>query len=441
MNGRILVLEEFKNYAQKLGYQKQTAIQEAAYPELKNHNSVLGLSPTGSGKTVAFTLPLLETIDLNLGTQVIVLEPTAELGIQTSKVMTTWGNLIGVSVQSMIGGANVKRQMEKLKKHPHIVVGTPGRILNLIELGKLKTDQISAIVVDEADNLLAGDTLDQVRTIVDKSNRDLSIDFFSATTNETLQNVNRWFIPDIKTIDVRAIDDTQGVVTHNVLIVDNLKKAAMLPRLIHDKNFKALVFFNQMNTLEKTFSFLKHRNIKEAAKLTSEQKQIDRSKAIKEFRTGKIRLLLTTDVTARGMDIDNLPAVVNYDLPKDEKTYIHRVGRTGRMGRSGQVINLGNDHDIRNLKKLLTDQDYTLTQVYFNGNVLSTTKPKPTVKPVSEAKDKTQTNSRGSKNTPVSKPTTKISKNEKSVNSKKSPKSKKKHSKRKGMRKKNSERN
>ncbi len=141
------------------------------------------------------------------------------------------------------------------------------------------------------------------------------------------------------------------------------------------KDFKALVFFDQMDTLQKVAGFLSHRHIKEAAQLTSEQRQTARQKALRDFRDGKIRLLLTTDVAARGMDIDKLPAVVNFDLPSDPKTYIHRVGRTGRMHQDGLVINMGDDHDLRDLKKLVKPYGYQPKNIYFDGNQLSDTRP------------------------------------------------------------------
>lgn len=365
---------EFEQHAQKLGYQSQTAIQTAVFEPLVNGNSVLGIAPTGSGKTVAFTVPLLERVVPGEFTQLIVLEPTAELASQTSQVMADWAKVTDVAVLSLLGGANIKRQVEKLKGHPEVVVGTPGRILNLIELGKLKVNRVTTIVVDEADNLLSEDSFDQVRSIVDHAPTDVQLGFFSATTNQVLNELNKWFIPTVSTFDVRDIDDTQGEVQHQSLVVSNGKKSQMLIRLLHQPKFKALVFFNQTATLEKTASFLRHNHVA-VGKLTADQRQTARQKAISDFRKGKLRLLLTTDVAARGMDIAELPTVINYDLPNDERLYVHRSGRTGRMGHSGQVINFGDDHDLRDLKRLIKGAGYELVKVYFTNNQLTTTRP------------------------------------------------------------------
>lgn len=369
------MIEEFKTHAAKLGYQQPTAIQKAVYQPLKDGQSVVGLAPTGSGKTVAFALPLLEQIQPDDGLSLLVIEPSAELAMQTQKVLLEWGKLIGLSVEGIIGGANISRQIDKLKDHPNVIVGTTGRIMNLIDLGKLKLDSLQAIVIDEADNLLSEDTLASIRTLVDLAPDEVSLGFFSATKNDLLTHINRWFIQDIQTYDVSEIDDTRGVVSHTLLEVSNKKKAQMLFRFLHMKDFKALVFFDKLDTLQKVAGFLAHRHIKEAAQLTSEQRQTVRQKALKDFRQGKVRLLLTTDVAARGMDIDKLPVVVNFDLPSDPKTYIHRVGRTGRMHQDGMVINMGDDHDLRDLKKLVKPYDYELKNIYFDGNQLSDTRP------------------------------------------------------------------
>jgi superfamily II DNA/RNA helicase len=372
------LISEFEKHAEKLGYQQWTAIQKAVYQPLKDGQSVVGIAPTGSGKTVAFTLPLLESIKSIDGTKLIVVEPSAELAMQTQKTMLEWGSLTGLTVQGAVGGANISRQIERLKEHPNVIVGTTGRLMNLVELGKLKLDDIQTIVIDEADNLLSEDTLDSIRELFDQAPDDTQLGFFSATQNDILKHVNRWFNQDMQIFDVTDIDDTQGVVKHGLLQVSNKKKEQMLLRFLHMKDFKALVFFDQLNTLQKVSGFLIHRHVREAAKLTSEQNQTSRQNALRDFRKGKVRLLLTTDVAARGIDIPKLPAVINFDLPRDARTYTHRIGRTGRMHQNGLVINMGDDHDLRHLKQLVRDQ-FDLSNVYFSGNQLSDTKPEQTV--------------------------------------------------------------
>lgn len=368
------MLKQFEKHFTDLGYEAPTAIQTAVYDEMVGDKNVLGLAPTGSGKTVAFTLPALANLLPGDGIQLIVLEPSQELAIQTSRVIRDWAKLLDLKVAALTGGANVKRQTERLKKRPEIVVGTPGRVLNLVTDRKLKLHLISMMIVDEADDLLTGDTLDTVREIAQAMPADVQLGFFSATDTLILHDLDKWFGQTVERIDVREQDDTQGTVRHGLLQVGMNKRDQMLKRLLAMPNFRALVFFKQSNTLRKTATRFYHEHVS-AASLTSDLRQVQREKALQDFRQGRIRLLLTTDVAARGLDIPKLPAVINYDLPDKVNEYVHRVGRTGRMGEPGQVISLGDDHDLRDLKRLLKETDYDLIPLYFSGRELTTERP------------------------------------------------------------------
>ncbi len=369
--------EVFQNHFQELGFEKQTAIQKAVYDPLRSKTSVVGLAPTGSGKTLAFTIPMLELIESSSNDlQAIIIEPSAELAMQTFRVISDWSKLIDVKVSSLIGGVNISRQIDSLKNDPQIIVGTTGRIENLVNLGKISFKALQVMIIDEADNLLSEDTLKPIRNFVDLCPQDVCLGFFSATESDIVAHLNRWFNQEIQRFDVREIDDTRGKVDHRALEVSNQKKPLMLLRFLHVKGFRALVFFNEIQSLEKTNGFLKHHHVDQVATLTSEQRQVSRQKSLNGFKKGTYSLLLTTDVAARGIDVIDLPAVINYDLPKDSKTYIHRVGRTGRMHHDGIIINMGDDHDIRDLKKLLVGSDFNIKKIYFKGNQLSDSKPK-----------------------------------------------------------------
>lgn len=366
------MIEQFEKYFKKLGYTKQTLIQSRVYPLIKQQESVLGLSPTGSGKTVAFLIPSIENLEPGAGSQLLIIEPSQELAIQTSKVARNWANLRGMKTLALTGGANIKRQMERLKKHPEIIVGTAGRIKNLIDDKKLKTHWFKTLIIDEADDLLQGETLTTVREITDDLLSDIQLEFFSATSTPILDELSYWFgNRDIKKVDVRAEDNTQGHVEHGMMNVLRRNRNKMLSRLQHVAGFKALVFFNQTVDLNKTYSYFMHNHYNCVAKLTSDQNQTKRQKAMNDFRLGRVKLLLTTDVAARGLDIAKLPAVVNYDLPDEDIEYVHRVGRTGRMGEDGLVINFGDDHDLRDLRNdILKDYDYDFQNIYFYKNQL-----------------------------------------------------------------------
>ncbi|MTV81971.1 DEAD/DEAH box helicase [Lactobacillus sp. CRM56-3] len=375
------MIPQFKNRFEKLGFSVLSPIQEAVYEPLKNGDSVLGLAPTGSGKTLGFVVPILERLEPEQGIQAIIIAPSQELAMQLTGVTRSFATLVNLKVTSVTGGANVKRQLEQLKKHPEVVIGTPGRLLNLIEDRKLKTHNVQTVIVDEADDLLDGETFDTVRTILQNVPAEVQLGFFSATETPILSDLQKWFGMPVRRIDVRAKDHTQGEVRHGLMEVSNAKKASLLGRLSSVKQFKGLVFFNHVGALQQTKSTLTHHHVPVAV-LTADQRQTERQKALTDFRLGRVKLLLSTDVAARGLDIAKLPAVVNFDLPETANIYTHRVGRTGRMGEPGQVINFGDDHDLRDLKRLLKDTDYQLVPVYYQDHQITTSLKAETTQPV-----------------------------------------------------------
>lgn len=365
------MIKEFEEHFASKDFTKPTAIQETVAEPLAAGKSLIGIAPTGSGKTLAFTWPLLSRLKAGEGTQLLVFEPSQELSLQVSRVMREWAQLIGLHVQSLTGGANVRRQTERLKKqHPEVVVGTPGRILHLLDNRHLKLNQLKALVFDEADDLLADDTQAVVEDIERRTPLNTQLAFFSATSSAKLKQVPLIFGRDVVTVDVRSTDQSRGPVQHGLFYARTMsQKAQALEKLSKTKNFRALVFFSSIKTLHYTASRLKHAGVS-AASLGGRQSQIERAKVMRDFRQRKVKLLLTTDVAARGIDIPKLPAVVNFELPESANEYVHRTGRTGRQGEPGLVVNLGDDHDFRDLKKLLADTDYHLEKLTIDAHKL-----------------------------------------------------------------------
>ena len=371
-------------------FKQPTAIQEAVAKPLTEDKSVLGIAPTGSGKTLAFTLPLLPKIMPGAGTQLLVLAPSQELAMQTTRVMREWGNIIGVKILALTGGANLRRQVMKLHKHPDVVVGTPGRVLHMLDNRHLKLGHLQTMVIDEADDLLRDDTLAVVEDIERATPLSTQLAFFSATKSPVFKELPVMFGRDIITLDVTDSDHTRGTVRHGYIEArTNAQKTAVLRRLTSIKDFRGLVFFNSTRTLHYAASRLRHEHML-IGTLGGRQKQTQREKAMRMFRKRQIKLLLTTDVAARGIDIPKLPAVINFDLPKETNTYIHRVGRTGRQGEPGLVLNLGDDHDIRDLKKLLKDTDYHLEHLYIDKDQITDQKPEKSQKSISLRRQNSQ---------------------------------------------------
>lgn len=355
------MIEQFQTHFEERNFKQLTAIQEAVQKPLEEDKTVFGIAPTGSGKTLAFTWPLLPKVMKGQGTQILVLEPSQELALQTTRVMREWAALLGLKVHSATGGANLRRQTERLKKErPEVVVGTPGRILHLLDTRDLKLNNLATLVIDEADDLLRDDTQAVVEDIERATPLDTQLAFFSATQSTTLEQLDVLFGRDLVKIDVRAQDHSRGPVKHGLVVARTMSdKAVMLERLSQTKNFRALVFFTSIKTLHYTASRLRHDGISSAT-LGGRQRQTERETVMRQFRKHQVKLLLTTDVAARGLDIPKLPAVVNFELPNTADVYVHRTGRTGRQGEPGLVVNLGDDHDFRDLKKLLADTDYQL---------------------------------------------------------------------------------
>lgn len=368
--------QKFQEHFAKRGFKKQTAIQEAVFEPLAAGKTVVGIAPTGSGKTLAFTWPLLERVDAGAGIQILVLEPSQELALQTARVMREWAALIGVKVQSLTGGANLRRQVDRLKKgHPDVVVGTPGRVLHLLDNRRLKLKHLKTLVIDEADDLLRDDTQAVVEDIERRTPLSTQLAFFSATSSRQLSQVDMIFGRDTVKFDVRKQDNSRGPVKHGLMYARTMaQKAQMLERLSKTKNFRALVFFSSIKTLHYTASRLHHDGVSSAT-LGGRQRQTEREKVMRQFRKHQVKLLLTTDVAARGIDIPKLPAVINYELPKSAEEYVHRTGRTGRQGEPGLVINLGDDHDFRDLKKVLKDTDYHLEPLEIEHRQVTDEKP------------------------------------------------------------------
>lgn len=341
-------------------FKAQTPIQAAVWEKLAQGDNIFGLAPTGTGKTLAFLLPILSRIDPKVKqTQVLILAPSQELAMQTTAVAREWGALVDVSVTSLIGGANGRRQADKLKKDkPHIVVGTLGRVLTMLDGGALKLNGLQTVIFDEADAMLSDERRDSLQELAAQLPTDVQLGLFSATSGVDLKYVADTFGQEVRPVSVGT--DAPAAITHEFQYVDQKAKASLLIQLARNKQ-QALVFFNTISGLVNMQATLRHAHASVMSIGSNDKRQVQRADALRLFKKGEVSLLLVTDVAARGLDIEDLPLVVNAQLPQRKKTYIHRAGRTGRMGKPGRVLNLGNDHDIRDLKRELGD-DFVLVK-------------------------------------------------------------------------------
>lgn len=340
---------------------KWTEVQEKTIPAILDGNDVVVQSPTGTGKTLTYVLPLLQMVDeKEENPQVIIMAPTRELVMQIFQVVQDYTQNTEIKVASIVGGADVKRQIERLKQKPRIIVGSPGRIAQLIKLKKLKMHGIKKIVFDEVDELLKTDDQKDLPQIVKATMKDRQLLFFSATiTPVALQ-----FAKELSTVlkEITINQSLEGNITHGFIPCEEREKLEILRRIGSVNGMKAIVFSNDPFKLEGYTAKLNFRGIKTAV-LHSKLGKMERSKVLKDLQSGKTTLLFSTDVAARGIDLQDLPYVITLDVPEKVEQYTHRSGRVGRIGNKGTVINLVTPREKKHLFTLRGTQKLFFEQL------------------------------------------------------------------------------
>ncbi|HEU4604399.1 MAG TPA: DEAD/DEAH box helicase, partial [Steroidobacteraceae bacterium] len=319
-----------------------TPIQTAAMPVLLSGEDAYLHAETGTGKTLAYVLPLFCRIDpAAAATQAIIVAPTHELAIQIQRQCSELAQNAGSRIRTvlLIGGTPMDRQIEKLKKKPQIVVGSPGRIAELIEKGKLKTKFVRSIVIDEADRLLSDESLNAVRAIIDATKPSPHLIFASATQEPQTRDVLASLAPTLKMIEAGAAAVNQNI-EHLYLVCEDRDKPDELRKLLHAlQPERAIVFVHRNDVAERIAAKLAHHHIP-VADLTGAMYKEDRKRAMDAFRRGELKVLIASDVAARGLDIKGVTHIFNFDVPTMSKAYLHRVGRTGHAGAQGLAVTL-----------------------------------------------------------------------------------------------------
>jgi len=357
---------------QKSGFRTPTSIQETAIPSILEGRDLIAESPTGTGKTLAYLLPVLNNVDPgNQGVQAVVLASSQELVMQVYRVFQKWTEASGIRGASFIGGANVKRQLEKLKKHPQVIFGTPGRLSELIKRKKLKMHEVKTIVLDEADLLLVPEHAGVVRQIIKATHQDRQVVLFSATLKQETEQAAREITKDPEIIRIKKdMTIAQGTVEHIYFTFLKRDKIKLLEKIARLNGVKALVFINDITEVSVATAKLNYKHLS-AGLLHSDLKKTERQAALKAFRDGKINMLIATDVAARGLDIQDVTHVVHLDFPKDLTQYVHRSGRTGRMGASGTVISLVTEREERELKRFCRKLNIPLhKRMFYKGEIV-----------------------------------------------------------------------
>jgi superfamily II DNA/RNA helicase len=350
----IAQLQPFLQQAwEKAGFQTLTNVQSTTIPLIIEGKDVVAESPTGTGKTLAYLLPVLNKIDPKMqNTQAVILASSQELVMQILSEIQKWGEGTDIKAATLIGGANLKRQLDKLKKSPHIIIGTPGRTYELIKQKKLKMHKVHTVVLDEGDQLLTPEHNDTVKNIVKSTLADQrQLLLFSATlppqTEKTVNNLAKE--PEIIKVKKDETIDAANV-EHIYFRSEQRDKIKILEKIARLQGTKTLVFIKDIANLTIVADKLKFKDI-HVGQLHSDLGKQDRQKYMKKFREGDSEMLLTTDIAARGLDIKGVTHVVHFDFPRELDQYIHRSGRTGRFGAEGTIISIVNEREERDLKR------------------------------------------------------------------------------------------
>lgn len=326
---------------QTIGYETPSPIQKECISYLLNGEDIIGQAQTGTGKTAAFALPLLDKIDLNLNAvQLLILAPTRELAIQVSEAVQTYARgMKGFHVLPIYGGQSYDIQLRPLKRGVHCVVGTPGRVMDHIKKGTLKLDKLQSFVLDEADEMLKMGFIDDIKWVMEHIPKQRQIALFSATMPNVIKKVAEKFLNNPKIVKIKTKTETATTVSQKYMLVSNMaQKLEALTRILEVTHFDAMIVFVRTKTMTVELEEKLSARGFSAAAINGDIQQNQRERIINGFKKGKIDILIATDVAARGLDVERISHVLNYDIPQDAQSYVHRIGRTGRAGRTGEAI-------------------------------------------------------------------------------------------------------
>ena len=323
-----------------VGYEIPSAIQAATIPTLLAGRDVVGLAQTGTGKTAAFAVPILARLDVSQKTpQALVLAPTRELALQVCEAFERYAaHLRGVHILPVYGGQGYGVQLSALRRGVHIVVGTPGRIMDHLDKGTLDLSQLKYLVLDEADEMLKMGFAEDVETILADTPSDKQVALFSATMPAAIRRISKQYLNDPEEITVKTKTQTSANISQRYLVVSFQQKVDALTRILEVENFEGMiVFVRTKNVTEELAEKLRARGYSAAA-INGDIAQAQRERTVNQLKSGKLDILVATDVAARGLDVERISHVVNFDIPTDSEPYVHRIGRTGRAGRTGDAI-------------------------------------------------------------------------------------------------------
>ncbi len=325
---------------EEVGYDSPSPIQEGMIPYVLDGRDVLGQAQTGTGKTAAFALPVLSRIDLNIKKpQVLVLAPTRELAIQVAESFQGYSKYMkGFHVLPIYGGQDYGIQLRGLKRNPQVIVGTPGRVMDHIKKGTLVIDELQTMVLDEADEMLNMGFLDDVEWILKHTPEERQIALFSATMPTAIKKITQRYLKDPAEVVIKSKATTASTIRQRFWMVSGLHKVDALTRILEVEDYDGIIIFTRTKSMTLELADKLNARGYAAAGLNGDMNQAQREKTVNQLKQGKLDILIGTDIVARGLDINRISHVINYDIPYDTESYVHRIGRTGRAGKSGEAI-------------------------------------------------------------------------------------------------------
>ncbi|MCK5879278.1 MAG: DEAD/DEAH box helicase [Holophagae bacterium] len=338
------LISPLKRAVKDAGYDTPTPIQELAIPHLLNGRDMLGCAQTGTGKTAAFMLPILQYLDekprrpIPGKPRVLVLTPTRELAAQIGDSISTYGRYLRVAHAVIFGGVGQQPQVTKLRRGLDVVVATPGRLLDLMQQGHVSLNAIEVFVLDEADRMLDMGFIHDIRKVIAKLPEKRQSLFFSATMAQEVMALAHTLVHDPVEVSVTPEQPTVEKIVQKLLFVDKGNKDELLVSLMNDNHLEKVIVFTRMKHMANKVAVKLNKAGISAAAIHGNKSQTARTQALADFKRGKVRVLVATDIAARGIDVDNISHVINYDLPNEPETYIHRIGRTARAGLGGSAI-------------------------------------------------------------------------------------------------------
>ncbi len=323
---------------QNKGYKIPTPIQIQSIPAILEGRDLIGLANTGTGKTAAFLIPIIDKIFKDRNQKAFIITPTRELAVQINEELKSFSQNMSLYSGLLIGGSNMHRQISDLRRNPHVVIGTPGRLKDLMERNYLKLHNFQTFVLDEVDLMVDIGFINEVKYFLSFLPKQRQSLFFSATISPRIQEILRAFVQNPVTVSVKTQDTAQNVDQDVIKVHDSSRKIEQLHDLLIKDGFdKVLIFGRTKHGIEKLNKELTFRGFKTGA-LHGNKRQSQRRRTLDSFKRNQIKILLATDVASRGLDIDNVTHVINYDLPETYDDYIHRIGRTGRAGKTGFAL-------------------------------------------------------------------------------------------------------